>query len=59
LPAVAVLAVTQVRLTKTRAVAAAVQFCKQQFICQPQLMQLTLVQVVQRVQHPYRVKTDL
>jgi hypothetical protein len=56
---VQVRAVTQVLLTKTRAVVAAVQFCKPQFICQPQLMQLTLVQVVQRVQHQSRVKTDL
>jgi hypothetical protein len=51
--------VIQDQPTKTRAAAAVVQFYKQQFICLPQPMQLTLVLVVQQVQHLSRVKTDL
>jgi hypothetical protein len=54
-----VLAVIQVQLTKTRVVVAVVQFCKQQSICLPQRMQLTLVPVVQQAQHQSQVKTDL
>jgi hypothetical protein len=57
--AVAVLAVTQVLLTKTRVAAVEAQFYKQQSICLPQHMQLTLVLVVQQAQHPTKVKMDL
>jgi septum formation topological specificity factor MinE len=56
---VAVLAVIQVLLTKTRAAAAAVQFCKQQSIYLLQLMQLILVQAVRQAQHLSQAKTDL